>query len=253
MMSGGEPASPDDRQTRDMTASPAPDTASHAQHDPALLAALIDRDAAEALAPVELAAAREQVDRCVPCATIHRDLLDLTAGLVAATTLTRPRDFRLTAADATRLRPRGWRRFLSTVGSARDGLSRPLAIGLTTLGLVGVLVGSVPGGLPFGGASASGGTDQQAREAASAAPAPASNAAPAAAPGTDDGGTFQGAGEAFGPTAAPDVSEKDQALVDELSLRDDPSGVSALVVIAGTMLILGLGLFALRWSSRRFG
>jgi hypothetical protein len=29
--------------------------------------------------------------------------------------------------------------------------------------------------------------------------------------------------------------------------------VSQLVVISGTLLIIGLGLFALRWTSRRFG
>lgn len=263
-MSSGEPVPPNGRQTKDMTASPAPDPASHARHDLALVAALVDRDVAEALRPTELVAARAQVAQCAACAAMHRDLLDLTAGLVAATPPARPRDFRLTVADAARLQPRGWRRFLSTVGSARDGLTRPLAIGLTTLGLVGVLIGSVPGGLPFGGGTA-GAVDQQAREAASAAPAPA-NQAPAAAPeasersgvfpdalGTDDGGTFQGAGEAFGATAAPGTSEKDQSLIDELSIRDDPTGVSALVVIAGTLLILGLGLFALRWSARRFG
>ncbi len=36
-----------------------------------------------------------------------------------------------------------------------------------------------------------------------------------------------------------------------LALRDDASGLSAVFVLAGTLLIAGLGLFALRWSARR--
>lgn len=267
-MSHGEPTRPTDRPTGAMTPTPATDPASHAQHDLALVAALIDRDAPEALGPADLATARALIDQCTACATLHRELLGVAGSLAIAMTPARPRDFRLTTADVARLQPRGWRRFMTTIGSARDGLSRPLAIGLTTLGLVGVLVGSVPGGLPFGGATAGSAIEQQNREAASAAPAPANqvpvtapeasertNAAPSGgdALATDDGGTFQGAGEAFGPDATPDVDQKDQSLVHELSIRDDPTGISALAVIGGTLLILGLGLFALRWSARRFG
>jgi len=37
------------------------------------------------------------------------------------------------------------------------------------------------------------------------------------------------------------------------ALSDDSSGASQLIVISGTLLIIGLGLFALRWTSRRFG
>jgi hypothetical protein len=68
----------------------------------------------------------------------------------------RPRDFTLTAADAERLRVRGWRRLLSAIGSTHDVFSRPLAIGLTTLGLAGLLVATIPGSLPgFGGGATS--------------------------------------------------------------------------------------------------
>ena len=67
----------------------------------------------------------------------------------------RTRDFRITAADAARLRPRGWRGLLDAIGGARASFSRPLAAGLTTLGLVGLLVTTIPGalsGLSFGSA-----------------------------------------------------------------------------------------------------
>ena len=40
---------------------------------------------------------------------------------------------------------------------------------------------------------------------------------------------------------------------DELAISEDGSGLSAIAVIAGSLLIVGLGIFLLRWSARRFG
>jgi hypothetical protein len=65
-----------------------------------------------------------------------------------------------------------------------------------------------------------------------------------------DGYVFNGS-EGFATDG--DQRQAAQATAEEASLRDDPSGVSAMVVIGGTMLIIGLGLFALRWSARRLG
>ena len=65
----------------------------------------------------------------------------------------RPRDFQLRPEDAQRLRPNRIRRLFGSFGTARDGFSRPLALGLTTLGLAGLMVGILPGTLSFGGAS----------------------------------------------------------------------------------------------------
>ena len=42
----------------------------------------------------------------------------------------------------------GWRRFVAAFGSPRDVFSRPLAVGLTTLGLAGLLLASAPSILP---------------------------------------------------------------------------------------------------------
>jgi HAMP domain-containing protein len=39
----------------------------------------------------------------------------------------------------------------------------------------------------------------------------------------------------------------------ESAIGDDSSGRSTLAVLAATLLIAGLGLFALRWSARRLG
>lgn len=252
-----------------MTAPRPTDPAAHAAHDLVLIAALADRETSEALRPEELLVARAQLDDCLDCAAAHRDLLDLMAGMRASVAPSRPRDFRLTADDAARLQPRGIRGFLRTIGSARDGLSRPLAIGLTTLGLVGVLVGSVPGAMSLGGATGASPTTAEQDGAAApseAAMAPAAGGASAAPDATmmlefatdepadamrSNGYVFNGS-EGFAPSPQPLDTSLADAQADEAALRDDPTGRSVIIVLGGTMLILGLGLFALRWSSRRF-
>lgn len=255
-----------DRQTNEMTATPRIDP-SHAAHDAAVVAAFADRDAADALSPSELAVATRLVADCEACAALHADLLVLAAGLRTSGTPRRTRDFRLTPADAARLQPGGWRRFLATIGSARDSVTRPLALGLTTLGLIGVLVGTVPGALPLMGAAggATAAEDQKSTDIPAVAPgAQGPAAAPGASPevgtmtaGPDTAGT-EGEGNAYtdggaaAPSAGTDPLDQNRALSpEELSLRDDATGMSVLIVVGGTLLILGIGLFALRWTARR--
>ncbi|MEP6639309.1 MAG: hypothetical protein ABJC39_08155 [Chloroflexota bacterium] len=129
-----------------------PNTTAHATHDRILVASLADHT----LAPAERAATEALVATCTECAALHSDLLALRAATRAMPTPSRPRDFVLSSQDAGRLRSGGWRRFLANLGSSRDALSRPLAVGLTTLGLAGLLVGTVPSVLTgFGGSAAS--------------------------------------------------------------------------------------------------
>jgi hypothetical protein len=103
--------------------------------------------------------------------------------------------------------------------------------------------------------------------APSAAPTSASEFAPASAPsvvadrqrtsgapepysGDTGGGVFSGSNEASGRTG--DIQAGDTAGTESLlAVRDD--GISIGFVIAGISLIIGFGLFALRWMSRRFG
>ena len=225
--------------------------AAHAAHDLMTVAALAARthDLDERTA----AAAREQVAACTACADVLADLVVLQTTLPTTSTPARPRDLRLTPADAARLHRTGWRRILGFFGSARDGFSRPLAIGFTTLGLAGLLVATLPAMFIAGGGAALstvGGPVQQ------AAPAPAeaygtstdvmSMEAPAGAGAGEpaDSGVFSGAN--------PDEVFRDVAGDTSLfSIRDDASGLSLLFVLAGIMLIVGLGLFGLRWSARR--
>jgi hypothetical protein len=242
-------------------------TAAHAAHDMTIVAALAtsDRDLDRSTAD----AARAQVASCTTCADVLADLVTLQSAIPTTSTPARPRDFRLTDADAARLRRTGWRRFLGFFGSARDGVSRPLAIGLTTVGLAGLLVATLPSMfMASSGASMLapvGPSVEQAQPAAGGAgdaygsdkitmsgePAPSDGvrgeaaASGAAASEPADGGVFSGANpdelggrlETTGDSAA--------------ALRDDASGLSVLFVIAGTLLIAGIGLFGLRWSARR--
>jgi hypothetical protein len=123
------------------------DAVGHAGHDLLQVAEAVDRGAR--LAPV--------LDLCARCAGLYVDLVALTAALPLSALPTRPRSFTLTAEDARRLRPGGWRGWWSTVGSARDALTRPLAIGITTLGLAGLLLTAAPALLlGLGGAASSG-------------------------------------------------------------------------------------------------
>jgi hypothetical protein len=154
---------------------------SHDRHDPMLVAALaagnlagIDRDQAVAL-----------TSSCADCANLHEDLLALARATAAAPPpFAAPRrDFRLTPADAARLRPTGWRRLVAALSAPRSVATRPLGVGLATLGLVGLLVGNVQ----LGGTTASlnagaGGLPTDVRAAATA-PSTLTNGA-----GADTGG-----------------------------------------------------------------
>ena len=114
--------------------------AAHAGHDPLLVASLADHS----LGDSERAAAGALVAACSACADLHADLLSLRDATRAMPTPTRPRDYALTPDDAARLRRGGWWRLVAAIGSPRDAFSRPLAVGLTTLGLAGLLLASIP-------------------------------------------------------------------------------------------------------------
>ena len=63
--------------------------------------------------------------------------------------------------------------------------------------------------------------------------------------------------------AGDDLNQRDEADYSRVAIAGEPeslksianesTGASQLAVISGTLLIVGLGLFALRWTSRRFG
>jgi hypothetical protein len=122
----------------------------HDQHDALLVAALAAGD----LAGTDRDHARNLVAICRDCAQLHDDLVAIARATAAvpAPAVLPARDFRLTPADAARLRPGGWRRFLAAFAGARAA-TKPLGVALTTIGLAGLLVTSVPFGFASGGAA----------------------------------------------------------------------------------------------------
>jgi hypothetical protein len=239
--------------------------ADHAAHDPTWMAALATRHTD--LSKTERARAQAALESCGACADLFADLLAISAAIPSAPIPARPRDFTLTSADAERLRPRGLRRLLKAVGSARDGVTFPLALGLTTMGIAGLLVATVPTVSGLGGATG-GAAPEILSTVGNALPAPAAASAPAAsgAPGvgTDLYGmtaapTSQttGGGEVFSGDDGDARVEAQRQDASEMSggssIRDDGTGRSTLAILAATLLIAGLGLFGLRWSARRLG
>jgi hypothetical protein len=202
-------------------------SAGHAGHDTLLVASLADRS----LEASERATAEALIASCGACADLHADLLALRDATRAMPTPARPRDYALTSEDAARLRRGGWRRLVAAFGSSRDAVSRPLAMGLTTLGIAGLLVATIPSiyqggattailstvggrvgdvpqpevgvdvnGAPVAAASqgVAGGALAPVASAPSAAALPAATAGPAAAAASAPPSTVPGK-EAFGP------------------------------------------------------
>ena len=150
------------------------DRSPHAAHDLVLVAAL----AADDLEPADRAAAETLARSCPDCALLLTDLRSIALATHALPPVVRRRDFRLSPADAARLRPRGWRAVVDAIGGVRATFSRPLAVGLTTLGLVGMLLSTVPGLATFQvGSAGTPASVPEAFDAATAGPAGPSNAA----------------------------------------------------------------------------
>jgi hypothetical protein len=191
--------------------------AAHARHDRLLVAQSLDRGARRSV----------MLELCVRCAALYADLVAMTLALPLSAVPSRPRDFRLSASDARRLGRRRWWGWSAMVGSKWDALSRPLALGFTTVGLAGQLLTAGPLMLaPIGGAIGSG----------SAASAPlvrdATSAEPSEVP-------FVALG--VEPTAAP----PERLLIDS---AEDPAPM--LAVSAG-LLGVGIGVFAARHVADR--
>jgi hypothetical protein len=239
-----------------------PDLAIHDAHDPALVAAHAAGDATG----TELELATALVSGCAECAALHRDLRAIAAAVAVLPAPARPRDFRLTPEQAASLHPAGWRGLVATLAGPRFRFAVPLGTGLATLGLAGILLGSVAG-LPLGAGGAA-----MSREADDAATgtfglegplsAPAESGAPAASP--VPAGPDEGAGVMIAPSPAPVSGEAVESSGTDLQAEadgrvsnadlDDTSGLpsGAVLVLAGSLAILaGLLLVGMRWAARR--
>jgi hypothetical protein len=242
----------------------------HADHDPLLVAAFAAGD----LAPADLERAKDLAATCAECALLEADLRAIATATAALPKALRTRDFSLSAEDAARLRRRSWRRLVGVLAGPRSTALKPLATGLTTLGIAGLLLAALPA-IQLGGSTA----------------APTGPAAPVAAPsGADTGSDTSGLApiattaptrlRAYGaasqrprdsvpvPAGSPVAVEQDRGDAAGMpgggpSAQPEPAapvvaepaavvrGPSPLAVLSAAFLVLGLALFGIRWTARR--
>ena len=247
-----------------------PDSA-HENHDPLLIAAHASNDPS----PVEIERVERWLHDCPACAALHADVLSISGALAALPKTARaPRDFRLSPAQASRLRGGPWWRRLGRAISAPRGVGRPLAAAFTTLGLVGLLIGNLPTGflLTAGGAA---NPDRALVEAGASPETPQGAPVPDAAPtprdtssaygpaeGSNDGRTDYTLGSGPTPTGMKDDLTTTGASATErpsptdagaplyagepTAARDATGPASPMVALAIAFLAIGLGLFAIR-------
>lgn len=204
----------------------------HDSHDLLLVSAFAAGD----LAGDDLGRVHERLATCPDCAGLAGDLLLIASAIATLAVPRRPRDFVLGVRDAERLRPSRLRRALAALASPRS-ITRPLAAALTTLGLAGLLLTGLPQlplvATPQAGAGADGGAYL--------------------APSDHDLGTVSGGGEPAGDRDRDRDVEAGGDGPEPLRLEADEDGIGALVVVSGSLLIMGLGLYGVRWTGRRFG
>jgi len=222
------------------------------------------------LAGPDLARAEQLSASCDGCAALLADLAVIRDAMGALPVPARRRDYRLSAEDAARLRPSAWRRVLAWLSSPGSGI-RPLATGLATLGVVGLLLTAGLPGFGFGSSGAailSNGGSRVDASGAQGAPAEddqvtyAPAAAPSAAPMPDASGPANELGPAgvagAASSATPDEGRNassggaESAPGEKAAATDaGSSGLSAGVAISIALLVAGLGLFLARALARR--
>jgi hypothetical protein len=234
-------------------------------HDEGLVAGLAAGD----LDPREADEARALVAACPACARLEADVRSIMAATTALPVRQRSRDFRLTEADAARLRPSGWQRILEPFARPRLAFAGPLAGGLVTLGIAGLILASIPmGTAPAGEATAAGDAAGPAAPALSGesgqifAPASAySNLAvpasagpsqpqPAASDNRAAAGPVASAAANVPPAGVGGSSKSTASPAGATPVVATGSGVTLLALGSIVLLALGLGLFVLRWAAK---
>jgi hypothetical protein len=168
------------------------------------------------------------VATCPACGALHADLLAIRNVTRSAWLPTLPRDLRLSAVTAARIRPSGWRRLIRAIGSSRDVVTRPLALSLVGLGLAGLLLTALPtASVPFGSAGAM---------------LPESRTIQGPAPAV---GAVGNAGE---PTAPPSGNVDRELSETSTAGRSDGS----MLVLSAALLASGGTLFVVRRLAARF-
>jgi hypothetical protein len=233
----------------------------HSKHDLELVAAWA---AGEATA-TDLERAERQLDACDLCVGVARDLRAITLSLQELPSVdampalpAAPRDFRLTAEQAARLRPSvPLARWTDRLAAAVAAFGRPVGASLAALGFVGLLVGATSLGFLGGGAASATSAPMAAAANPTAAPAPgdesgAAGNAPAATAARDDtqlgpkasdtgSGVFGGAAMSAEPSLAAD--EAPGVSRSAASTATAPEAWLLLVSVAA--LVGGIGLIVI--------
>jgi hypothetical protein len=225
--------------------------ARHALHDEELVAAYAtDGDAA-----ADPARARSLIERCAACRDLHADLVAIGGILRAsprAETVSQaqpaPRDFRLSIETANRLRPgsvviRSRNRLADLVAS----FSRPVGLSMASLGVVGLLLGTLTLGGPAGLALAPGDNGGPGAGGATAAPV-LSTEGTGELTGTS-GTPVSTTRASFGTRATASAPSLDSSYQPGSGGIGGPT-LSTLVVVGSTVLLIG-GLALLVVGSRR--
>jgi anti-sigma factor RsiW len=222
----------------------------HERHDPLLIAG----HAAGDLTSSDADRAGALVHACPQCAALTADLRALATALHELPRPTRTRDFTITPHDAARLRRGGWRRVREILRGDSFRLARPVGAAFASLGFAGLVLASMTGGVAPGSGSAAAPTSAPGLYEQAAAPEDLSTTA-------GDGGARAG-GE-----ASPATLDAQQGTGPDRDAVTDPdagadSGVDAaagtpaaanpneaIVVLSGSLFIVGVGLFGLRWTA----
>jgi len=240
--------------------------AAQADDHAALVVAL---DAGDLAGP-DRSRAEQLTTSCEGCAALVADLAAIRDAMGALPVPARRRDYQLSAADAASLRPSAWRRLLRWLASPGSGV-RPLATGLATLGVVGLLLTAGLPGFGFGGSAAILSTVGSSvdREGAQGAPGADVEAtyAPALVPGSAAPvprptlpGTEVNPGGVMGTASSPapdegrnSTSGGAEAAPGEKAAATDTAGTAFPIGLAVSvaLLVAGLGLFLARALARR--
>ena len=225
----------------------------HAHHDLNLIAG----HAAGDLANLDIAATAALLASCTTCAEVHRDLVAISSATRALPRTARsPRDFRLTADQAERLRRGSWLRGLLRPFASARSATRPMARAFTSIGVAGLLVVVLqPGGIGLMGGAAAGPTQQEDSAYVGAAASEGPELAPGAAGAPSGDPVFNGDADATQMALAADESPgvRDGGTKVESGgerlVAETPKNLLLLGSLA--LLALGIVLFGVRFAARR--
>jgi hypothetical protein len=225
-------------------ADPRPDLGPHVSHDLELIARVAAGDGSDN----EFERASELVRACAECRALEADLRTITSSVRALgsadTGVRAPRDFRLTTADAARLRPRAGLHprdgLRATLREAFGSVRGRVGSGFIAIGIIGIVLGGSLAGQP--------------PEFRAAGVAPTAEKSDAKGPVTGAIGIDPAAtgGDSLVNGAAPTSAPTSQASIDGAPSSASTTNV-VVFVFSGLLIVAGLALLLSAGRRRRAG